>query len=134
MVRGPAIAGGYLKGEGGKVLAEGGWFDTGDVGTLDGRCAMGEPSRRCSGVGCSGSRLLLFPRDAYFSQQALTFPPTDSYLSPNRLLLFPQQTLTFPPTDSYLSPNRLLLFPQQTLTFPKRLYALSFLEICKMDR
>ncbi len=35
MVRGPAIAGAYLKGEGGDVLDDDGWFDTGDVATLD---------------------------------------------------------------------------------------------------
>ncbi len=35
MVRGPAIARAYLKGEGGKVLDDEGWFDTGDVATLD---------------------------------------------------------------------------------------------------
>lgn len=34
-VRGPAIASGYLKGEGGQVLDEDGWFDTGDVATID---------------------------------------------------------------------------------------------------
>jgi len=35
MVRGPAIAGAYLKGEGGDILDQEGWFDTGDVATLD---------------------------------------------------------------------------------------------------
>ncbi len=35
MVRGPSIARSYLKGEGGKVLDDDGWFDTGDVATLD---------------------------------------------------------------------------------------------------
>ncbi|WP_422362713.1 long-chain-fatty-acid--CoA ligase [Pyruvatibacter mobilis] len=35
MVRGPAIAGEYLKGEGGQILDEDGWFDTGDVATID---------------------------------------------------------------------------------------------------
>ena len=35
MVRGPAIAGAYLKGEGGKILDDEGWFDTGDVATID---------------------------------------------------------------------------------------------------
>ncbi len=35
MVRGPAIAASYLKGEGGTVLDDEGWFDTGDVATLD---------------------------------------------------------------------------------------------------
>jgi fatty-acyl-CoA synthase len=35
MVRGPAIAKAYLKGEGGEILDAEGWFDTGDVATLD---------------------------------------------------------------------------------------------------
>ena len=35
MVRGPAIAGAYLKGEGGNILDADGWFDTGDVATID---------------------------------------------------------------------------------------------------
>ena len=35
MVRGPWIASGYMKGEGGKVIDQEGWFDTGDVATLD---------------------------------------------------------------------------------------------------
>ncbi|HMK65248.1 MAG TPA: 3-(methylthio)propionyl-CoA ligase [Thermodesulfobacteriota bacterium] len=35
MVRGPWIASGYMKGEGGQVLDAEGWFDTGDVSTLD---------------------------------------------------------------------------------------------------
>ncbi len=35
MVRGPWIANGYLKGEGGQILDNEGWFDTGDVATLD---------------------------------------------------------------------------------------------------
>jgi len=34
-VRGPAIAGAYLKGEGGEILDDEGWFDTGDVSTID---------------------------------------------------------------------------------------------------
>jgi fatty-acyl-CoA synthase len=34
-VRGPAIAKAYFKGEGGQILDEEGWFDTGDVSTLD---------------------------------------------------------------------------------------------------
>ncbi len=34
-VRGPWVVGSYLKGEGGQVLDAGGWFDTGDVATLD---------------------------------------------------------------------------------------------------
>ena len=35
MVRGPSIAGAYLKGEGGNILDKDGWFDTGDVATID---------------------------------------------------------------------------------------------------
>ncbi|MCE9649678.1 MAG: fatty-acid--CoA ligase [Parvibaculum sp.] len=35
MVRGPAVAGAYLKGEGGNILDKDGWFDTGDVATID---------------------------------------------------------------------------------------------------
>ncbi|MEL6258864.1 MAG: long-chain-fatty-acid--CoA ligase, partial [Pseudomonadota bacterium] len=35
MVRGPAIASGYFKGDGGQVLDEEGFFDTGDVAHLD---------------------------------------------------------------------------------------------------
>ena len=35
MVRGPWIASAYYRGEGGDVLAPGGWFPTGDVGTID---------------------------------------------------------------------------------------------------
>jgi acyl-CoA synthetase (AMP-forming)/AMP-acid ligase II len=35
LVRGPWIANGYLKGEGGQILDSEGWFDTGDVATLD---------------------------------------------------------------------------------------------------
>lgn len=34
-VRGPWIASGYMKGEGGQILDDQGWFDTGDVATLD---------------------------------------------------------------------------------------------------
>jgi fatty-acyl-CoA synthase len=34
-VRGPAVAKAYFKGEGGKILDDRGWFDTGDVATLD---------------------------------------------------------------------------------------------------
>jgi fatty-acyl-CoA synthase len=34
-VRGPWIASGYFKGEGGQVLDEHGWFPTGDIATLD---------------------------------------------------------------------------------------------------
>ena len=35
LVRGPAIAKGYLKGEGGQILDANGWFDTGDIATMD---------------------------------------------------------------------------------------------------
>jgi acyl-CoA synthetase (AMP-forming)/AMP-acid ligase II len=35
MVRGPAIANAYFKGEGGDILDRDGWFDTGDVATID---------------------------------------------------------------------------------------------------
>ncbi|MBB5661452.1 long-chain-fatty-acid--CoA ligase [Brevundimonas halotolerans] len=35
MVRGPTIAGGYFKDEGGKILDNEGFFDTGDVSTID---------------------------------------------------------------------------------------------------
>ena len=35
MVRGPWIADSYFKGEGGQILDPEGWFDTGDVATLD---------------------------------------------------------------------------------------------------
>lgn len=34
-VRGPGVARGYFKGEGGEILDHDGWFDTGDVGTID---------------------------------------------------------------------------------------------------
>ena len=34
-VRGPAVAGAYLKGEGGKIVDAESWFDTGDVATID---------------------------------------------------------------------------------------------------
>ncbi|HEX5775055.1 MAG TPA: AMP-binding protein, partial [Caulobacteraceae bacterium] len=34
-VRGPCVAAGYFKGEGGDVLDADGWFPTGDIGTLD---------------------------------------------------------------------------------------------------
>jgi fatty-acyl-CoA synthase len=34
-VRGPSISSGYFKGEGGVILDEDGWFDTGDVATID---------------------------------------------------------------------------------------------------
>ncbi|WP_342119408.1 3-(methylthio)propionyl-CoA ligase [Pseudoduganella sp. OTU4001] len=35
LVRGPWIAAGYFKGEGGDILDQDGWFDTGDVATID---------------------------------------------------------------------------------------------------
>jgi len=35
MVRGPTIAGAYFKGEGGEILDNEGFFDTGDVATID---------------------------------------------------------------------------------------------------
>jgi acyl-CoA synthetase (AMP-forming)/AMP-acid ligase II len=35
LVRGPSIAAAYFKGEGGKILDESGYFDTGDVATID---------------------------------------------------------------------------------------------------
>jgi fatty-acyl-CoA synthase len=35
MVRGPWITSGYFRGEGGDILDENGWFDTGDVATID---------------------------------------------------------------------------------------------------
>lgn len=34
-VRGPWIASGYFKGDGGQILDDDGWFDTGDVATID---------------------------------------------------------------------------------------------------
>ena len=37
MVRGAAVAASYMKGEGGDILDSQGWFDTGDVGTIDRR-------------------------------------------------------------------------------------------------
>ena len=40
LVRGPAISSSYLKGEGGVILDDDGWFDTGDVATLDQRGFM----------------------------------------------------------------------------------------------
>ena len=36
VVRGPAVSREYYKGEGGRILDQEGWFDTGDVGTMDG--------------------------------------------------------------------------------------------------
>ena len=36
LVRGPWIVGRYFRGDGGNVLDDGGWFDTGDVATIDG--------------------------------------------------------------------------------------------------
>ncbi len=35
MVKGPTVAGAYFKGVGGQILDEDGWFDTGDVATID---------------------------------------------------------------------------------------------------
>jgi len=35
MVRGPTIAASYFKGDGGQILDDDGWFDTGDVSTID---------------------------------------------------------------------------------------------------
>jgi acyl-CoA synthetase (AMP-forming)/AMP-acid ligase II len=35
LVRGPAVAKSYWRGEGGKILNDDGWFDTGDVATID---------------------------------------------------------------------------------------------------
>jgi fatty-acyl-CoA synthase len=35
LVRGPAVAGGYMKGEGGEILDDEGYFRTGDVATID---------------------------------------------------------------------------------------------------
>ncbi|WP_296815449.1 long-chain-fatty-acid--CoA ligase [Brevundimonas sp.] len=35
MIKGPTIAGGYFKGEGGEILDHEGFFDTGDVATID---------------------------------------------------------------------------------------------------
>ncbi len=35
MVRGPFIVGEYIKGDGGQILDEDGFFDTGDVATID---------------------------------------------------------------------------------------------------
>ena len=35
MVRGPWIVGSYFKGDGGTILDRDGWFDTGDVATID---------------------------------------------------------------------------------------------------
>jgi len=40
MVRGPWIVGRYFKGDGGEVLDADGWFDTGDVATIDARGYM----------------------------------------------------------------------------------------------
>lgn len=39
-VRGPCVASGYFRGEGGPVLDADGWFPTGDVGTLDAHGAI----------------------------------------------------------------------------------------------
>jgi fatty-acyl-CoA synthase len=35
LVRGPCVAKSYMKGEGGKILDDDAWFDTGDVATID---------------------------------------------------------------------------------------------------
>ena len=35
LVRGPWIVGRYFRGDGGDILDDGGWFDTGDVATID---------------------------------------------------------------------------------------------------
>ena len=35
MVRGPFVVGEYIKGDGGEILDEDGFFDTGDVATID---------------------------------------------------------------------------------------------------
>jgi len=35
LVRGPWVAKGYFKGEGGQVVDDAGWFDTGDIATID---------------------------------------------------------------------------------------------------
>jgi fatty-acyl-CoA synthase len=35
MVRGPSVAGAYFKGEGGEILDQDGFFDTGDVASID---------------------------------------------------------------------------------------------------
>ncbi len=35
LVRGPWIVGRYFRGDGGEILDDGGWFDTGDVATID---------------------------------------------------------------------------------------------------
>lgn len=40
LVRGAAVAAGYYKGAGGEVLDDEGFFDTGDVATLDEQCTM----------------------------------------------------------------------------------------------
>ena len=40
LVRGPAIAKSYYKGEGGRILDEAGFFDTGDVSTINGHGFM----------------------------------------------------------------------------------------------
>ena len=45
LVRGPAIAREYLKGEGGDILDADGWFDTGDVATIDPEGFMGITDR-----------------------------------------------------------------------------------------
>ena len=58
MVRGPAIAGEYLKGEGGQILDEDGWFDTGDVATIDadGYMTITDIHRQWQALAPSGDR------------------------------------------------------------------------------
>ncbi len=45
MVRGAAVAKSYMKGEGGEILDADGWFDTGDVATIDPNGFMGITDR-----------------------------------------------------------------------------------------
>jgi fatty-acyl-CoA synthase len=53
LVRGPAIAKAYFKGEGGEILDDDGWFDTGDVATID-SCGMMQITDRAKDVIKSG--------------------------------------------------------------------------------